>query len=511
MSKSMSKSMSNAKTSKYGIFIFRKDLRFEDNRGLNKLAELCDEILPIFIFDPVQVDSTPKTKNYLSFPALRFICEGVKDLATRIANAKSNAKSNAKLHVFYGNPVKVLEYIVGLLKKKNKLDEMVIGFNADYTEYSIVRDNLIEEFCNSNQINLIVTHDDYVLVPMDQMLKEPGIPYKQFGAFKKNILTHKKNIFKPIYKNFKWCENLLAPKSLTFQEIDNFWQEQLGENYNPVEIGSRALGTNILKNLTKFKKYNEMRNTLSYQTTRISAYLNFGLISEREFYWSLISKLGSQTQLIDQIFWREYYLCLMRYEKMAKSYTAHIDPRYNKLKWLNKIPEKSSDVWIEWDHMMKSQTGFLLVDAGIRELMETGFMHNRVRMIVGVFSVKYLGINPLCKYVGLNDWFSRHLVDCVTSQNKLNSQWITELDFPGKKFSPSDAPIAGRPMNVSNTMIKKWDPDCAYIKKWLPHLANIDNKILINWDTKHNVSLHPKPMFDPKQRYLKWISLCKNI
>ena len=136
-------------------------------------------------------------------------------------------------------------------------------------------------------------------------------------------------------------------------------------------------------------------------------------------------------------------------------------------------------------------------------------MHNRCRMIVGVFSVKYLLINPLCRYIGLNDWFSRHLLDCSTSQNKLNAQWVTELDFPGKKFAPSEAPIAGRPMNISNSMIKKWDPDCIYIKKWLPHLKDVDNRIIYNWDTKFDEKIHPGPIFDAKSRYQEWISKCK--
>ena len=97
-----------------------------------------------------------------------------------------------------------------------------------------------------------------------------------------------------------------------------------------------------------------------------------------------------------------------------------------------------------------------------------------------------------------------------TSQNKLNSQWVTELDFPGKKFSPSNAPIAGRPMNISNGMIKKWDPECIYIKKWLPHLNKInDVKILYNWDIKYDESIHPKPIFNQKERYNEWIELCK--
>ena len=510
--------MNNINKIKCGIFIFRKDLRFEDNRGLNEFAEHCEKILPIFIFDIAQVELNAKTKNYLSFPALRFICEGVKDLGLRIegTNTKNKSKnSSSKLYVFYGNPSKVLEYLVKLLKKKFNSNELAIGFNADYTEYALKRDTNIEKYCANNDIRLMKFHTDYVMTNMENMLKdtENNIPYKQYGAFKKNILEHKKSFFKCEYPklNSKWYYDIPTNKSLDSDEIDEFWKEHMGSNYNPVEIGSRELGLKILENLNEFKKYNTDRDTLSYKTTRISAYLNFGLISEREFYWALIEKLGSQTQLINQIFWREYYLCLLRYLPDANSYSTHIDHRYNRLKWTDKIPDKNSKVWKEWDLMMNSQTGFLIVDAAVQELLHTGFMHNRARMIVGVFSVKYLGINPLCRYIGLNDWFSRHLLDCNTSQNKLNSQWVSELDFPGKKFSPSDAVLAGRPMNISNQMIKKWDPDCSYIKKWLPHLANVDNKILIGWDTKHDVNIHPKPIFDSKQRYAEWIKLCKNI
>ena len=489
-----------------GIFIFRKDMRIVDNRGLIKLSEKCKEILPIFIFDPYQVDLTDKTKNYLSFPALRFICESLKDLDKHI----SKSKSGSKLYLFYGNYIKVLEYVVKQIKKDFGEISMGLGLNADYTEYSLVRDKTIGDFCNKNNIEYICTHDDYVMIDMEFLLKEPNIPYKQYGAFKTNMLKHKSKFNKPNQKKINFCsKKIKLTKSLTLDEIDEFYEEHLDKNYNPLEIGSRVLALNILKGLKKFKDYNTKRDILSYETTHLSAYLNFGLVSEREFYWELVKKLGHSTQLINQVIWREYYLCLLRYLDKANSYSSHIDSRYNKIKWTDSIQKKDSKVWKEWDLMMNSKTGFLLVDAAIQELKHTGFMHNRCRMIVGVFSVKYLKINPLCRYIGLNDWFSRHLLDCSTSQNKLNTQWVTELDFPGKKFSPSIAPIAGRPMNISNSMIKKWDPECIYIKKWLPHLVDVDVKILYNWDTKYNESLHPKPIFDQKNRYSEWIELCK--
>lgn len=491
----------------YGIFIFRKDLRIYDNRGLVKLFKLCEKIIPVFIFDPYQVDLTSKTINYLSFPALKFICESVKDLDNMIQN---RSKFESKLNIFYGEPVKVINHIINELKLNST--NCILGFNADFTQYSIKRDQEIINFCEKKSIQTIICEDDNILCKMELLLKNADKmePYKQYGAFRKNMLNQKSEFNKINLKRIKFMP-LRKPinKSLTHDEIDEFYIDYISEKYEPIVIGCRKAAIMILSNLKKFKDYNIKRDILSYSTTHLSAYLNFGLISEREFYWIVISKLGNSTQLIDQIIWREYYLCLLRYLKNANSYTTHIDARYEKIEWVKKIPLKKSRAWKEWELMMSSQTGFLLIDAAIQELIHTGYMHNRCRLLVGVFSVKYLGINPLCRYIGLNDWFSRYLVDCSTSQNKLNAQWITELDFSGKKFAPSSAPIAGRPMNISNIMIKKWDPDCEYIKRWLPHLANIDNKILYKWDTKYDISIHSKPIFDPKDRYAEWIKLCE--
>lgn len=490
-----------------GIYIFRKDFRIEDNRGLNKLNKVAKEILPIFIFDPYQVDLNNKTKNYLSIPALRFLCESIKDL-DKIIKTKSS-----KLQIFYGKPKSVLTYIIkNLLSHKEYSDiKLCLGYNQDYTKYSLERDKEIDNICKKNSIEVFSNQDDFTLCSMDILKKLDSDPYKQYGAFRKNMLANKKS-FNQVEKNkINFIKKIQIPKSLSNKDIDDFWLDNknlLNPNYKPVEVGSRTIGLKILANLKDFKKYNDSRDTLSYNTTRLSAYLNFGLISEREFYYALVEHLGNSTQLINQVIWRDYYYCLLRYLPGANSYDKHIDPRYEKIKWVNSIPAKSSIQWIEWSLMMKSKTGFLMVDAAVQELILTGYMHNRCRMIVGVFSVKYLGINPLCRYIGLNDWFSRHLLDCSTSQNKLNCQWVTELDFPGKKFAPSKAPIAGRPMNVSNAMIKKWDPDCEYIKKWLPHLKSVDNKILYGWDTKYDELIHPKPMFDPKKRYEEWISSC---
>lgn len=498
-----------------GIFIFRRDLRIEDNRGLIKLSEECEEIMPIFIFDPYQTEKNNKSKNYISFRVLRFICESLKNLNEEIE------KKNSKLYIFYGKPSTVLTYLINILKnnKKYKNKNICVGFNEDYTKYSIERDNDIKNKLTHLQIDYLINDDDYTLCAMDLLIKENGEAYKQFGAFKKNMISKEKEFNKTNYKKIEFMkEKIKIDKTLKINEIDVFWNEDIETNYNPIEKGGRDEGKKILHKLNNFKDYNTKRDILSYETTRLSAHLNFGTISEREFYEQLKKSLGKKTLLINQIIWRDYYLSLNKYLKNCNSYDSHVDERYNKLKWLDYYDGKNTlfktkkheKSYQEWELMMNSKTGFLLIDAALEEIKQTGYMHNRCRLLVGSFSVKYLQINPLCRFVGLNDWFSRYLVDCITSQNKLNCQWITEFDYSGKKFSPSSSVIAGRPMNVSNLMIKKWDPECLYIKKWLPHLKNMDNKILINWDTKYDENIHPKPLFDAKQRYIEWIELCKN-
>jgi deoxyribodipyrimidine photo-lyase len=495
-----------------GIFIFRKDLRIIDNRGLIKMSEKVNKIIPIFIFDPHQVDITANTKNYLSLPALKFLCESVISLGNDLK------KNNSILNIFYDNPINVIKDITKYFKDLGK--NFCIGYNEDYTSYSINRDNEIDDYCNKYHVEIIKNSDDYTLYELDLLLRDEKkkLCYKQYGAFKNNMLKHKSKFNKVDNKKIIFGK-INFNNTITKEKINKLWEplKKINKNYEPLVIGGREQALEILKHVKDFKDYNDKRDILDYNTTHLSAYLNFGCISEREFYEKLIKDIPS-SQLINQVIWRDYYYSLLKYLPKANSYIDHVDDRYNKLKWLDNYtgPKKfknnrQKQSWEEWNIMMNSQTGFLMVDAAIQELLKNGYMHNRCRMIVGVFSVKYLLINPLCRYVGLNDWFSRHLLDCSTSQNKLNCQWVTELDFPGKKFSPHLSPIAGRPMNISNIMIKKWDPECNYIKKWLPHLKEVPIKNIYKWDTNYDEKIHPGPIFNCKERYDEWIDICKKL
>jgi deoxyribodipyrimidine photo-lyase len=473
---------------KIGIFIFRRDLRLDDNLGLLNMIKQVDIIYPIFILDKNQIIKNSNNKNYFSNNAVQFMCESLIDLNNQLK------KYNSNLRLFYGYVDKIIEKIIKSLKDY----KLYLGYNKDFSIYSIKRDNQINDICSKYDIETIITDSDYTCVPLNLGLKNNDLAYKQYGAFYKNIIKHKVN--NPIKNKFK---NYFKKMKLDFEfdinDIHKFYKfnEYLAQNGGRTEVIEK------LKDINNFKDYNNLRDRLDYNTTNLSAYLNFGCISIREVYHTILNNLGKNSILLKQLYWRDFYLTALIYLPNANKY-KFMDNRYNLIKWKNKKQD--------WNKLF-SGTGFLIIDAAIQEMKISGFMHNRARMLVGSFWTKYLLINSFHPIYGSQVGYSKYLVDAIgPSQNKMNHHWITEFDYPGKKYAPSYAPIAGRPMDISNKTIKKYDPDCKYIKKWLPHLNNINNKDLINWNAdiaeKYN-NIHPSPIFDSKLKYQEWINSCK--
>jgi len=479
---------------KIGIYIYRRDLRLNDNIGLYKLQSEVDMIIPIFILDKYQIRKSSHNINYFSSNAVQFMCKSLIDLSDQLV------KFNSYLRLFYGNPIKIIKKIIKWIKIEYENPDIYLAYNCDYSKYAIKRDNEIDKITIEQNIILIKTTDDYTLIPLNLLPKSDGNGFKQFGAFYKNAIKHPVN--KPIKNTFKnYIDKKIIIKSeYDIKHLNRFYKN----NDNIAQIGGRKNALVIMNNLNNFSTYNELRNNLSYSTTNISAYLNFGCISIREFYHKIQNILGNNTQLLKQLYWRDFYLQALIFLPNGNEY-KHMDMRYNKIKWSN---SKS-----DWIKLLNSQTGFLIVDAAINEMKTTGYMHGRARMIIGVFWTKYLLIDIFHPIYGSQVGFSKYLVDAIgPSQNKLNHQWITEFDYAGKKYAPSYAPIAGRPMDISNRMIAKFDNKCIYIKKWLPHLDKIEPKELIKWNSiiaeKYNI--HPAPMFDSKLKYKEWINKCTN-
>jgi len=429
----------------YGIFIFRRDLRIKDNITLNELTKNCKKIIPIFIFDTNQIIKHNKSDIHPNgirrSRALNFIIESLQELDTELDN---------KLHLFEGEPHIVVESII---KHIGTSSTIIVAYNKDYTEYSLERDKAIKKISPAH-----LSLDDIAIV-------YPEYHYKQFAVFYNLHLTKIKNIETKTV-NVKSKLVTLKMKQIA---IDKYYTKDFVSNYNPL-LGGRKNG---LKQLKKF--------------TQISGYLNFGCISVREavIYANSELKGEEKTKFVRSLIWRDYYLALLIYVPESRSYKHHIDPVYdNDIKW-----RSYKDAYSEWKKMIDCKTGFLLVDASMTQLKQTGFIPNKNRLLLGYFSIKYLRIHPLMNGIGINDWFSEYLMDCVTSQNKLNCQWITELDFSGRRFGKSGT-RSGRPFSLSIGV-----GDIDYIKHWIPECKKMTDK-----EIKDN-----KGMFDPRVRYSEWI------
>ncbi len=470
---------------KLGIFLFRKDLRLYDNLALIELTKKCDQIFPIFIFDDYQINITEQNKYYRSNNAIQFMCESLLDLNKQLDN---------KLTLFKGNPIDILEKIFKILIKKY---EIILGFNLDFTKYAIKRDSEINKLAKKYNIELINIEHDHTLISFDKMIKKDELAYMVFGAFYKNAIKTKVNT--PIKCRFNKFINIkLIDFNFNIKNLNKLYKE----NKFIAQHGGRTLALKKLNNNDVYKNYSSKRDLLSFNTYQISAALNFGCISIREFYYII----KSNVEIKKQLYWRDFYTCILRYIPNANSYSLMMDDRFNKVKWPNNYKN--------WKLMMESKTGYLIIDASMRELVKTSYIGNRVRLILATFWIKYLLINPLHPKYGSQVGFSRYLVDCNTSQNKLNHQWFMDLDLPGRRFAKRGCnALTGRMMRIDNEVIKKFDPNCEYIKKWLPELKDIPNKELYKWNNEiqKKYNIHYSPIFEWEEQYKKYCKLFKNI
>ena len=451
-----------------GIHIFRKDLRVVDNLALNLLAARVGRVVGVFIFDKKQITKTSSNKSFFSIHAAQFIIDSVNDL---------NQQCDNKLITIDGDAISAISTLIKNIKPS------VISMNADYTPYAIDRDNRIIKLCKDSDIDIIINEDDQSLAPMQSLLKKDGQPYMVYGGFFKQL--QKQTIIKPKTKKVSW----LKP---TGYSTSNMMISQL---IIPRWIGGRKEGLRRLN----MNKANGATIHVNDETSQLSAYMNQGCISIREVYWAFV-KMYKSIEPIRSIAWRDFFLCIYRFAPNGNSYDKFIDQRYNKVEW-PKVRES------EWNKFVKCETGFLLVDAAMNQLLQIGFVQNRARLILATFWIKYLMINPLDETYGSQVWFSKLLIDCNASQNKLNHQWVLgDLDLSGRRFNMANThPLTGRMMRIDNGVIKKYDPKFEYIIKWAPSCDGKDIAECKQLVKKDNT------IFDWKDRYERYAALYKHI
>jgi deoxyribodipyrimidine photo-lyase len=456
----------------YGIFIFTRDLRLEDNSTLNIALQECEEILPIFIFNPKQISAI---NSYRSDNSIQFMMESLDEV-----NSELN-KYHSRLFYFYGLPIDIIKKLISI-EKPNK-----IYINKDYTPFAQLREKSLQKICKEKSIEFS-SEEDYMLTGVTSVKKPDDTFYVKFTPYHRT--AKKIPVKKPTYLTTK-DKTCFVKKThkISFEykkDIHHFYKP----NPNIIVRGGRKNGLKILSSIKKFSSYNVDREVPSlHGTTYLSAYLKYNVISIREVYLAFKTKLSNSNKLLTQLFWRDFYMQIMYHHTVIHS---AMKISYNDIQWEN------NPTWIKkWKNGL---TGIPIVDAGMRQLNKIGWMHNRVRMIVANFLVKILR----CDWMIGEKYFAQKLVDYDPANNNGGWQWSAS--------SGTDSQPYFRVFNPWR-QAENYDHECSYIKEWIPELKDVPNKDILNWDTQYtsykNIS-YPKPIvMSIQEEFKKTLKLYK--
>ncbi|MFN5217858.1 MAG: cryptochrome/photolyase family protein [Sphingomonadales bacterium] len=397
------------------IFWFRRDLRLDDNNGLFQALKAGLPVKPIFIFDREILDKldNPNDRRVL------FIHKTLSEIKLKLQSMGSD------LWVFYGNPNKIW---VDLLKNG---DINTVYTNKDYEPYAIARDKNISDLCATHGINFL-QFKDQVVFECAEVVKDDGLPYTVYTPYSRRWKAQFRPEMLNAFASESLPQNFLQAKHCPIPSLSEMGFEETRADF-PESIPDEEI----------IKAYAEQRDIPSLRgTTRMSVHLRFGTISIRKLTQTAM-KLSEK--YLNELIWREFYMQILWH--FPRVVNESFKPKYDRIVWRN-----NEDDFKKW---CQGQTGYPIVDAGMRELLATGFMHNRVRMIVASFLTKHL----LIDWRWGEAWFARHLLDFELASNNGGWQWAAG--------SGVDAAPYFRVFNP-HLQTLKFDPECKYIKKWVP-------------------------------------------
>ena len=403
---------------KINIFWFRRDLRLNDNHGLFYALQKKN-VLPVFIFDK-QILNKLDNKNDLR---INFIYQELKSIKQKLEHYKST------LLVLYDNPQDAFKKI------NQQFEIQAVYFNHDYEPYALDRDRKVIDYF-SNQNIPVYTFKDQVIFDKDEVVKHDGSPYTVYTPYAKKWKEkfHQQEIIS--YPSKKHLYNLHKNESLNITSIQDI-------GFNPInfDFPKKDIQSQIINHYDKTRDIPSLNGT-----SRLSIHLRFGTISIRE----LIRTAAELNEtFLNELIWREFYMMILWHFPQVTEQS--FKKQYDKIEWLNN--EKEFDAWCN------GKTGYPIVDAGMRELNEKGFMHNRLRMITASFLTKHL----------LIDWrwgeayFAQKLLDYELASNNGGWQWAAGTGC--------DAAPYFRIFNPE-LQTQKFDPQLKYIRKWVPELES---------------------------------------
>jgi deoxyribodipyrimidine photo-lyase len=409
------------------LFLFRRDLRLEDNTGLAAAAERAERVLPAFVFDPRQQAGE---NAYFSAHAFQFLVESLADLDRRLG------ERGGRLFRFLGDPAEVVARLAG----EAGVDAVFV--NRDHTPFARRRDAAIERAAAAHGI-AFESSGDALLHEPGEVLTGAGSPYSRFTPF------HRRAAAKPVRAPRPLGAITLHGAPIASARDAALDRELLPERNERLHVrGGRGAALDRLAAASRLERYAAERDLPAVDgTSSLSADLKHGTLSAREVHDALAGRLGDESDLVRQLHWRDFFTHLAAFE--PRVFGEPFDRRMAGLEW-----EDDEERFAAW---CDGRTGFPLVDAGMRQLAATGWMHNRVRMVAASFLTKDLHVD----WRQGERWFARQLVDYDPSVNNGNWQWAAGTG--------ADA----RPLRIFNPwrQQERFDPDGVYVRRWVPELA----------------------------------------
>lgn len=396
------------------VFWFRRDLRLNDNAGLYHALRENENVLPIFIFDTLILDALPTKKD----KRVEFILDSLSLLRDELESHGSS------LLILQGDPVEIFSTI----------SAKAVYTNRDYEPYATHRDAAVAKELGKKNIPFH-TFKDHVIFEKDEVVKSDGEPYTVFTPYSKQWKSKLAKFYYTSYPTKKYFKSFRRTEPFPFPSLTDIGFEKTGATF-PERVVKKSI---ILH-------YDKTRNFPAVQgTSRLSVHLRFGTVSIRQL---VQLALRTNETWLNELIWREFFSMILYHFPAVE--TAAFKPAYDRIAWRN--DEKDFKAWCD------GLTGYPLVDAGMRELNATGFMHNRVRMVTASFLTKHL----------LTDWrwgeayFAEKLLDYDLASNNGGWQWAAGCGC--------DAAPYFRVFNPTLQM-EKFDSEHQYILKWVPEFG----------------------------------------
>jgi deoxyribodipyrimidine photo-lyase len=403
------------------IFWFRRDLRLEDNHGLFAALQGKLPVLPIFIFDSEILDRLPKNDARVTF------------IFKTLQNIKEKLKTNfnSGLDLYYGKPIDVFQQLI----TNYNID--TVFTNHDYEPYARQRDSELSRLLKVNTL-AFKTFKDQVIFEKSEVVKSDGSPYLVYTPYMKRW---KDTFYKLDFKLFPsedYLDKLISNHTFHDLKLSDIGFKKSEQIIKPFKVTPQLI-----------QSYEATRNfPAKDSTSKLGPHLRFGTVSIRR----MVKKAIAETNEIfwQELIWREFFTQILWH--FPQTQTASFKPKYDRIIWRNN--EQEFNAWCQ------GKTGYPLVDSGMRQLNQTGFMHNRVRMLVGSF---------LCKHL-LIDWrwgeayFAEKLHDYDMASNIGNWQWVAGCGV--------DAAPYFRIFNPT-TQIQKFDKKLEYINTWVPEFQEL--------------------------------------